>query len=390
MIDQPLGASVALEKRSPLRRGLKVLVPLVAASLVLSACAGNGGAATDGETADSQTSTDNPVLQELYEAAQAAGENQVNVLTAGNDADFADPNSGLGYVGAQFEEQFPGITIEWTGTLGTAAFANLDGQAQSGNYSTDVVMYSTTSGILNHQADEGRFLSYAPKIAEELGADSRGPDDTYTVAYSSGIGMMYNTSMYEEGDLPTTLDELMSSEWAGKFGMTEPNGAWPADVTMASLGEAGEMTEAEIKSLLSNAELYQDMPTALSALAQGRTGVILWAPASVAMNMQRTGAPIGLASMDRMFLQRNGLGIAAEAPSLNLAKLFVEWAFSENGQNALNEGWFAYGEMSYAPDRDDMPPASEFTVPQLPVHEEANTRQIFFTDVVQPILESVK
>lgn len=363
---------------------LRLLIPSIAVAVLLAGC--SGAPATPGTDTPAPTE---PSVSPLLDDLAASAEDKVEMLTFGNAADWSDPNTGLGYIIAQFNKEYPNVKVNVTGFIDNSVHAYLDGQESTGKWETDLIMYGLSTGVVQKQADSGRLMPFSPPTADKVPAELRDPGNLYIVGLSAGYIMLYNTTMYKENELPTTIDELIDPKWKGKFGFTKPNGAAPSDAGFAVLNANNKISNDQIQGLLENAELFQDQPTTMKSVAQGRVGFALWAPTSVGLTMARTGAPVAVATSDIQYLGAFGFGVTKEAPHPNAAKLLQSWFFTPNGQAAIATGWNNYSPVPGAPAPKGAPATDSFTLTPLPIGKVGPETRSFFDSTTSPMLGKI-
>src|SRR5262249_6076996 len=69
---------------------------------------------------------------------------------------------------------------------------------------------------------EGLFQKFIPPSSEKFPAQFKEKDGMITPWRVLPICILYNTDMVKSGDLPKTVDDLLSSKWTGKITMPHP------------------------------------------------------------------------------------------------------------------------------------------------------------------------
>ncbi|MCB8914063.1 extracellular solute-binding protein [Rhodococcus rhodochrous] len=360
------------------RRLVAVAAALSATALVVTGCSSSAaeespyGAPVDGSTVtsglDGVSDDDRRFLEELYQAAQESGQTTVNLYSAYAPA---DPNSGLGVALRAFEATFPGITVQSTLLSGAELFSRIDGEVASGNRQGDLLLNGPSN--IGHFVKEGRLQPFDPPTARDLPAEFKQPDGLYTVPFQSLFGLVYNTDLVAEDEVPTSLDEVLDPKWAGKVTFAQPNSYGPPDYSITTLHESGAIDEATLQRIADFVPLEDrnaGAPGAVQSVAEGRYALAIWGPSQVAATLASAGAPIAVGSIpDIWVLNGPGLGLLEDAPAEDAAKLLATWLYTPTAQKLIAEGSFNYGTVPGSPAPPGFPEVSGYDRLTIPASE---------------------
>lgn len=153
----------------------------------------------------------------------------------------------------------------------------------------------------------------------------------------SVYGVVYNTKLLSESDIPTTWEGLTEPKWRNKVVIDV--GLSPLARLVPVIGK--EATLALAKKYVANRPIFADgQPAAASKVSTGEAplGVLSWSSGLDEMNK---GAPIGLVFLEpQALLSQAVVYVAKGAPHPNLAQLWAAWMTSEGmtTQPMIDEG----------------------------------------------------
>lgn len=317
----------------PIRRSL-VLVTVVLVTLV--ACGSDDATTPDdagspegeeptGEVATPADEATADALDELIAAAQEEG--TVVFLHA--------PPALEEVVAQQFGEKY-GITVEATRVLSTELEQRYSAEAEAGVVSADVVL-TTDTGFVESSVENGWMLDlnaagipgYPGDFPEEF---RRGPTAIPLATY---FGIGYNTDLVSEEEAPTEWEDLLDPRWQGQIITPDLNSAivWMQlwDVLERELGSDFVQGVGEQDLIVIDVSV-----AALEALGAGEASLLIATPNLIASGADR-GAPVAYRQPDLGVEVPFPLGLSADAPHPNAARLFVHWLLSDEGIQAVSE-----------------------------------------------------
>lgn len=291
------------------------------AVLMLTACSPQGG----GEPAEIAGGS----LESLAEAAKSEG---------GLVLYSAEVQADIDRITQAFTEEY-GIPVEVVRLSTGELNQRFSGEADAGSVAADVLV-STDPRMYSDNA------AWFAKIDQENvpGIEDYPADSVMDTAYASLIyvySIAYNTDLVSESDAPTSWEDLLDPAFADELLMNDVR-ATPAyiawldalqkrfgDEFLQKLGEAG-------------AALAPTASTGAQQLAAGEFAVNFPSQPHQTLALAETGAPLGNnAIADPPIAYANYLGISADAPHPNAARLFAAWRLTEAGQDAICDGTYA-------------------------------------------------
>jgi iron(III) transport system substrate-binding protein len=175
--------------------------------------------------------------------------------------------------------------------------------------------------------DWSMFYPQFPKLEEVH--QRRPAEDLPCLLYVNGIfGIVYNTKLVKEADLPDTLADFADPRWKGRFVLWD-NGN-PFDFIAVKYGKERALELA--RQLKANKPILSRSAAILTLLASGEAHVGATS-ISTAMGEINKGAPLGVKPYtDIIPALNNQLCVVDKAPHPHMAKLFAAWHAAEGIQ----------------------------------------------------------
>ena len=204
----------------------------------------------------------------------------------------------------------------------------------------------------NVQKFPAAFLeSYEPPEARNLEAGARDKDKRWYGVYANYNTPAYNTKLVRADDLPKSYEEMSRrSEWRGKCVIDDTDTVWLA----AMFDHYGESRAREIVSQIAKnlQPVVQDGHLALArAVAAGEYAVIINNYLNLTLNVKMAGGATDYWILDPVALFYGQVGIAANAPNPNAAKLAMNFQISREAQTHLAK----FGRLPTRPDVETNP-----------------------------------
>ena len=301
--------------------------PLLAVAAGLAAALALAGCSPAAEEAPApEVTVDNPELQELIEAAQAEGE-----LTL-----YGIPDERvLRAVGQAFTDEY-GIKVNTLRLVSADLSQRFSSEAEAGATVADAI-----------------FLTHSPFFADALDkgwlaplADAGIPNyDDYPAEFIRNDGgaavvslvptqLVYNTDNVTEE--PTSWEEYADPKYKGKLLFAAPNSS-PANLTFWSLmieeyGEDFLTAIAENEPTWANSAVVTTQGVAAGEGDLAHPGVL-----AIVDTLKAEGAPVEAALLGPTTGPEIALGLSADSPNPNAAKLFSYYMLSQKGSEVLAE-----------------------------------------------------
>lgn len=342
---------------------LRLFVTLLVATFLVVACSqaapGDDGTPSPtidpGDTSEPAPDVDLPagledVDPQLYQDAQAEGELSWYMTS---------PEEVARAMAAEFEE-LTGISVSVFQQTSAPLLESIHAQAARGELEADVVQFSDAAAILE-LIDAEIMAEFEP-----IGLDSY-PDSALELrpyAYPDAAhlsSIVYNTNLVEGDDV-----ELLSDFWGltdprfrGLVGLPDPaltgfgfNTHW---TFREMIGE--EEYRQWLEALAENEPRFFSSGSAVGDAVFGGELAIGWIPEGHGIRAYEDGAPVAISYQpEQLPAYFSVIGVVADSPNPNAARLFLTWFLSEPGQ----EAWMsAYNANSAHADVSDPRPHRE-------------------------------
>lgn len=195
----------------------------------------------------------------------------------------------------------------------------------------DVVEVNVAGGYQILESERGlvtvdwsMFYPEFPKLEEVH--HRRPAEDIPCLLYVNGIfGIVYNTKLVKEADLPETLEDFAEPKWKGRFVLWD-NGN-PFDFIAVKYGKERAIELA--RKLKTNKPILSRSAAILTLIASGEAHLGATS-ISTAMGEINKGAPLGVKPYrDIIPALNNQLCVVDKAPHPHMAKLFAAWHAAE-------------------------------------------------------------
>jgi iron(III) transport system substrate-binding protein len=228
---------------------------------------------------------------------------------------------------AEFEKRYPGVKVKLNRTGSEKLLSKVLTESRAKKMSADVIqtvefsMYLfTRSGVLARHISEADRLY--PKDFKE--------HEYWTAVYYHPYVVGYNTRLVPSRMLPKTYEDLLDPRWKGKIMMEGTKADWFAGMLQIMGHERGL---EYMRSLARQQPSLREGHELLAQLVAAGEGVLdINIPASSVDRMKEKGAPIDWTALGVAPAVMVGIGLAAQAPHPNAAKLFIDFALSRDGQ----------------------------------------------------------
>ena len=223
-----------------------------------------------------------------------------------------------------------GVKVQVIRSSDSAILGRVMVEARARQKSWDVVQTA------NVQKFPAQFLeAYEPPEARHLDADARDKDKRWYGVYANYNTPAYNTKQVDAANLPKSYEELAGrADLRGKCVIDDTDTVWLA----VMFDHYGEKKAREILTQMAKTlqPAVQDGHLALArSVAAGEYAVILNNYLNLTLNVKMAGGATDFWVLDPVALFYGQVGIAANAPNPNAAKLAVNFQISRQAQTHL-------------------------------------------------------
>lgn len=243
-----------------------------------------------------------------------------------------------------FESKFKGVTIEPYRAPGATVAIRLIQEAQAKRHIADAIEAPFPTLMLLRENNVLMPFS-SPHLATypESAKDNATPGSVFTALYrESYTGVVYNSKLIREPDVPRKFDDLLKPSLKGKMGIPSAESA---------LRGIGAMLATKGEGFLKNLALQNIKQYAMGALGltdlivSGELPLMITGFKSNADLAATRGAPVVWVPMELVATNAGGAAVLANAPHPHAALLFVDFLISPEGQKVMSEQ-FGYGSAS--------------------------------------------
>jgi iron(III) transport system substrate-binding protein len=181
--------------------------------------------------------------------------------------------------------------------------------------------------------------------------------------------IMYNTELVAPEELPTRMLDLADPRWKGQIGAADSrSGAMLAQLVVMRQELGEEQMTAFVRGLVANeTEWFSGHTDIRVAVGAGEFKLGLVNHYYYHLS-KAEGAPVGIVYPDQgdgemgLVVNSTNAGIIAGAPHPELARLFVDFMLSPEGQQVYAEKNFEYPIVPGVPLAEGVPALSEFKI----------------------------
>lgn len=155
----------------------------------------------------------------------------------------------------------------------------------------------------------------------------------WTTVYYNAYVTAYNTRLVPPRDIPRIYEDLLDAKWRGKLMIESTKADWYAGMLQILGPERGLKYMRALARQEPSPREGHELLAQLVAAGEGAIDINI--PASSVERMKERGAPIEWTALGPVPAVMVGIGISAQAPHPNAAKLFVEFVLSREGQKLM-------------------------------------------------------
>ncbi len=241
------------------------------------------------------------------------------------------------------------------------------------NPQADVLINSDILTMENLAA-EGVFAPNDSPAVMAIPADYRADDGSWVALTLRARVIMYNTDLVKPEELPQKMVDLADPKWKDALGSANStNGAMMAQLVMMrnQLGEAA--TEAFMQGLLeNNTQFFGGHTDVRKAVGAGELKLGLVNHYYYHLS-KAEGAPVGVVYPDQedgglgLMVNSTNAGIVKGGPNPEMAKMFVDFMLSPDGQKIYAERNYEYPIVPDVPLAEGVAPLRSFKLNPFPL-----------------------
>lgn len=361
---------------SPMRGGAhrwRVFAGLAALAVLATACGGPDGeapqtepAADPDDPAETQTDMDDEESTDQLDSLVSAAQEEGELFW------YSVPKEGIAQdISDAFSEKY-GIEVEFIRGGSSSTRERFGGEAEAGATVADLVLISN-SPWNDEGIEKGWFIDIAeadiPGIPEDIPEDFRRPDAGSAVAGIDPFAIAYNTELVSPDEVPSDWEDLLDERWTGEILLIDPDTTSYTWAWSAVESKYGESLIADLGEQVVP-RLYPLLSPLLEALAAGEGAIGIPPAATSVADAKASGLPVDFVLPEFAWATEYIVGLSADAPNPNAARLFTHFLYLGEGQDILAgvDGMYSPfhpedipGELAYGPPDEEQsgPPYSE-------------------------------
>lgn len=303
---------------SPIRSAQLLAGVGLVLALALAACGSSGTSASTSDQVPDEWS-------EVVEAAKEEGKVQL-YFSIGQDI--------IDHLSSGFKKKYPDIDVEVYRSTGgsTTLIERMENDLAAGSWVADVV--DLTAPLWLEDALDRGIVAKDVDVPSAEDWDPQYWKDGIVVLTPTVLGVGYNTDLVTKDEVPTSWEELADSRWKGKMAIFEPRPDTNSHTNLYQLylEEYGEDIIRELIDL--EPRVWDNANSLAESIAAGESAI---GPVFThkAEDLKKNGAPMDYVMLEPAPTFLNTTFVAEQAPHPNAARVFLDYAMSQEGQAAI-------------------------------------------------------
>jgi ABC-type Fe3+ transport system substrate-binding protein len=310
------------------RRGGWVGIVGLVAALAISGCSSSAGSGNSVSSLAQDTSPDR--TKNLV--AAATSEKELDWYTTVIPDQLANP------LAAAFEKKYPYIDVKLYRADSAAVSQRVIQEYQAHRYDVDLVDGTGTASILTSAGALAPFTS--PEL-DSYPAELKDKDGFWGTELQYFMVLGYNTTLVSEKDVPKSYQDLLDPRWRGKLAWGTSTGSGAPTFIGNILQSMGPDKGMQYLQQLAGQQIHNLDSSGRAVLDQvvsGQFPIALQIFNDQAAYSASKGAPVAWQPLDPVYPQLSRISLAKYAPHPGAAMLFLDFIFSEEGQQIIRAG----------------------------------------------------
>ncbi len=244
----------------------------------------------------------------------------------------AVPPKTMDVINKPFEKKY-GIKVEYWRGSSTKVMDRALTEFRAGRPGFDVVDANRGPQLI--MKEEGLFTKFVPVPSEKFPEQFKQKDALITPWRVLPIGILYNTQLVKKSNLPGTLQDLLDAKWKGKISMPDPSRHTTTAQFLANLDKLmGDKWLDYVKALAKQKpHLVQSLAPVTNVIIRGEAPIGI----TYVKYVKQYKGPTDYVMLDKFLADANYVSLGSKATNPNAGKLYIEYATSEAGQQAMAE-----------------------------------------------------
>jgi len=227
-----------------------------------------------------------------------------------------------------FEAKYPFIKTDIFRSTHDKIFSRMNIVRQTGTFTADVL--SVGEFETYHMQKRGWLAPYQSPLAAAYPEGFKDPNGYWTDLYDNLIVTAYNTIRVKREEIPKRYEDLLHPRWKGRMVLDQNEDRWFANL----LYQMGEKKGMEFMQALAkqNVAIRSGRSLATQLLSAGEFDLQIVAYWYRPYLMKQKGAPVDWVGFEPAIVALHPISVVDRAPHPNAAKLFIDFALSDEGQ----------------------------------------------------------
>ena len=257
----------------------------------------------------------------LLEAARREGE-----LVYYASMNVAEANAVI----SAFEKRYPFIKVKLNRIGSEKLLTRVLTEARAKKIFADVIQ--TVEFSMHIFSRSGILARYTPQ-ANSIYPKEFKEEGFWTTVYYNAYVTAYNTRLVATRALPKSYDDLLDPKWKGALMMEGTKADWFAGMLQILGQERGLKYMRALAKQQPSPREGHELLAQLIVAGEGLFDINI--PAASVERMKERGAPIEWTALGEVPAIMVGIGLSAQAPHANAAKVFLDFVLSREGQKLM-------------------------------------------------------
>jgi iron(III) transport system substrate-binding protein len=234
-------------------------------------------------------------------------------------------------VAATFKKKYPEIDVEYFRSGPERNVSKLVSEAAAGKYEADLFQNTSVGTLVVMQ--KGFTEKYVTPQAKFLKKGLFDPAGNWYALHHTVVVLGYNTRLVGKGAAPRTYDDLLAEKWKGKMSLDTED----YDILTGLQLAWGEQKALDYLRKLAkqNLRLVRGRTNQAQLLTAGEYEISIGLYLHRIAVLKSQGAPVDHVFLDPIISKPIPVTLMRRAPHPHAAALFIDWALSPEGQEAI-------------------------------------------------------
>lgn len=231
---------------------------------------------------------------------------------------------------ARFQAKYPFVKVKFNRAGNEKLLTKLFAEARAKGTFADAIQ---TLGFSMYTLQKKQMLGYYLSPENSFYPKEFKDEGYWTTVYTNPYATAYNSKLVSKEQVPRSYEDLLKPLWRGKMLLEPTKVDWFAGMLQIMGKEKGlkymrDLAKQELMHRTGHELLAQ-------LIAAGEASIDVNIPAPSVDRLKRRGAPIEWVAFPPVPATMVGIGITAQPPHPNAARLYVDFVLSHEGQKIL-------------------------------------------------------